>query len=133
MNGRGARWLSYVTPVQQPDVVELAVDTDRTIKERPTTIVVTRDRGDGNVIALLPQVVRIDVIMNIRGAGEQRDAMVSVSKQYTVLIGYKDHPIIKNTDLQRDDTFFFQRREYKIVELTDTVPGRLLAGLELTP
>lgn len=131
--------MSYLPAPKQSDVIQLAIDTDRTIQARPSTIVITRDDGNGVVITLHPQVVRIEVVQNIRGTSEQRDAMVATTKQYTVILGYKDHPTIPNTDIRRADTFFYKpsdqanARQYEVVEYIDTVPGRLLMSCELTP
>ena len=133
IGGRGAIWMSRITPQQLPNVVQFAVDTDRLIQERPSQIVLTRDKGDGNVVVLEPQTIRIEIVQSIRNANERVDAMVIIAAQYVVMVGYKDHPTIPNTDWQRDDTFFYQKRLYKVIELIDTVPGRSLASGELTP
>jgi hypothetical protein len=48
-------------------------------------------------------------------------------------MGYKDHPTIPNTDLQRADLFYFQNRQYEVQEIIDTLPGRLMFSMDLTP
>lgn len=111
----------------------LAVDTANRIAERPYTITVQRDLGDGTYVTLEPQAVRIDIIQSIRNSGENRDAMVAISKQYVVGMGYKGHPTIPDTNLQRGDTFYFQSRLYEVQEIIDTLPGRLMFSLDLTP
>lgn len=125
--------MSQVSAQQLPDVQRFAVDTARRIADRPYTIIVTRDNGDGDVVTLAPQVVRVEVVQNIRSGVELRDALVAISKQYVVLIGYKDHPTIPNTNLLRADVFMFQNRQYEVIEIIDTVPGRLLASADLKP
>lgn len=133
LSNRGAMWMSLVTPVQQPNVQQLAVDTARTIAERPSTITVQRDKGNEEYVTLDPQVVRIEVVQSIRDSGESRDSMVAVSRQYVVGMGYKDHPSIPNTDVQRGDTFFWKHRTYEVQEVIDTLPGRFMFSTDLTP
>jgi len=133
MNNRGASWLGLVTPQQQPNVQQFAVDTARTIAERPSTIVIQRDKGDEEYVTLDPQTVRIEVVQSIHDSGETRDALVAISRQYVVILGYKDHPTIPDTDMLRGDTFYFQNRTYEIQEVIDTLPGRLMASTDLTP
>lgn len=130
---RGQVWLNFIPPVIAPDVVSLAVATANTIAERPSTIVVKRDTGEGNYVTLPEQTVRIEVVQSIRDSGENRDAMVAISKQYVVMMGFRAHPTIPDTDLQRGDTFYFQNRVYQVQEIIDTLPGRLMASADLTP
>lgn len=130
---RGQTWLNFTPPPLVPDVVFLAVDTARTIAERPSTIVITRNLDDGTVVTMPPQVVRIEVVQSIRDSGENRDALIEVSKQYTVGMGYKDHPTIPDTDVQRGDLFYYQNRQYEVQQRIDTLPGRLMFSMDLTP
>lgn len=132
-NSRGAVWMGHISPQQAPSQQQFAVDTANRIAERPSTIVITRNLDDGTVITMPPQVVRIEVVQSIRDSGENRDALVEVSKQYTVGMGYKGHPTIPNTDVQRADTFYYQNRQYEVQEIIDTLPGRLMFSLDLTP
>jgi hypothetical protein len=133
VSNRGAIWSGVQTFAQQPNVEQLAVDTANRIAERPSTIVVKRDLGDGTYITLEPQTVRLEVVQSIRDSGENRDAMVAISKQYVVAMGYRSHPTIPNTDVQRGDTFYFQNRVYEVQEIIDTLPGRLMFSTDLTP
>lgn len=130
---RGQIWLNQPTFPQAPDVTSLAIATAVRIAERPSTVVINRDTGDGNYIQLAPQTIRIEVVQSIRDSGENRDAMVAISRQYVVMMGYKDHPTIPNTDVQRGDTFYFQNRVYEVQEVIDTIPGRLMFSADLTP
>lgn len=133
MSNRGAIWMGLVSNSQLPNVQQFAVDTARTIEIRPSWITISRDKGDGDFVQLEPQKVRLEVVQSIRDSGENRDAMVAISKQYVVIMGYKQHPTIPDTDLQRGDQFFFQNRMYEIQEIIDTLPGRLMASGDLTP
>lgn len=107
-------------------------DTARLVNARPSTVVFTRDTGDGD-FALPPQTLRLEVVQNIRGNVEIRDAMIASTKQYVVIVGYKDNPLAPDTNILRADRFFYQEREYEVIEIIDTVPGRLLATANLTP
>lgn len=128
-------WLSSTAPNPQAGNTEVrGFDTARLISARPSTIVVSRRDPDTRVtIQLPPQVVRIEAMQNIRGAKDLRDAMVAISEQYVVVIGFKDHPTMPNTNLLRADRFFYQERMYEVIEFIDTVPGRLLVSCELRP
>jgi hypothetical protein len=131
---RADTWVGQIAPDPQRGNQEMrSYDTARLIAARPYTIVVQRDKGNQTLVTLAPQVVRLEVVQNIRSGVELRDAMVAISKQYVVIIGYKDHPTIPNTDLRRADTFVYNNREWEIVEIIDTIPGRLMCSADLTP
>lgn len=133
MTNRADVWAGSTTPFPTQGNTEVrAMDTARLIAARPSIIVVSRD-VKGKTIQLAPQTVRVEVVQNIRGVSEANGVMVSTTKQYTVIIGYKDHPTIPNTNLLRADRFYYQGRIYDIVEYVDTVPGRLLVSAELKP
>lgn len=128
-------WLGNTAPNGQPGNVEVrAMDTARLIAQRPSIIIVIRRNPDTGVDDFLPpQTVRIEVIQSIRSAGEQRNSQLEVPKQYVVVIGLRNHPTLPNLNVLRADRFFYQERVYEIIEMIDTVPGRLLASAELTP
>lgn len=128
------QWLGTLAPNPQAGNTELrGNDTARLINARPSSIVITRNLDDGTVVQLAPQTVRVEVVQSIRDSGENRDALVAISKQYVVIIGYKDCPGIPDTNILRGDMFFYQQRMYEIEELIDTIPGRLMASGDLTP
>lgn len=128
---RADRWLGSVRPPTGNTEVR-GYDTARTISDRPSVIVVSR-LVDGVTVQLPPQTVRLEPVQNIRESNEQRDPVVTSSKQYVVVMGYKDHPTIPDTDLKRADLFFYQERIFEVVEFIQTVPGRLLASASLRP
>lgn len=134
MSMRGSTWLGYITPQQAPNVTQLAVDTANRIAERPSLIVISRYVATlEETIQLAPQQVRIEVVQNARNSTEQRDAIMSINRNYTVLIGLKDHPTIPNTNIRRADMFYFEGRMWEIISVITTVPGRLLAEADMTP
>jgi hypothetical protein len=132
---RGAAWASQRVPFQAPDPVDRAVDTANTIADRPTLIVIQRDGANNTKTDLAPQTVRLDINQNVRAANELKDTqiMLELTEQYLIVMGYKDHPTIPNTDIRRGDRFYHQRRIYEITELLDGLPGRLLASAKVKP
>lgn len=133
---RGARWSSLVSESGiPPDQVNRAVDTWVMIQDKPSVVTLERRvPGTSNTTISLPQqTVRLEVIQNIRGSAEMQDAWVDVSKQYVVVIGVKDHPIIPDTDIQRADLFFYLGLMWEVVEIINNVPGRLLANANVQP
>lgn len=139
MSGTGINkadlWLGNAAPNAQPGNVESrGMDTARLIAQRPSIIVVSRkDPVTRNTIQLDPQTVRIEVSQGVTQGGEHRTIMLAVIQQYVVLVGYRNHPTIPDTDLLRADRFFYQDRMYEVYAVIDTVPGRLLVSCELQP
>lgn len=120
---------------QRGSVEERANDTARTINDRPTTIVITRDTA-GNLTTTLPgQTVRLEINQNVRAANEMRDQdiLLEITEQYLVVMGVKGHKYLPDTDMRRGDRFYHQGRIYEILELLDGIPGRLLASAKVKP
>jgi hypothetical protein len=131
---RGNRWLSTPTrPTLVTPAASFAVDTWNTILERPSTIIVTRGTASNTEYSLEPQIVRVEVFQGVRQVGETRSEFINISKQYVIVIGIKDHPVIPDTNLKRGDTFFFDGLQWEIKDYVPTVPGRLLVSGEITP
>ena len=128
-------WLGNTAPLSNSgNTEERGMDTVRLIAQRPCQIVISRlDPVTQKTIQLPPQTVWLDVVQSIRNASEQFDAMVSISDQYVVIIGYKGNPFAPDTDLQRADQFFYANQIWDVVEFLPTVPGRLLASGSLRP
>jgi hypothetical protein len=106
------------------------------IQEKPSVVALERrvpGAGSITTITLPQQTVRLEVIQNIRGSAEPSNAWFDVSKQFVVMIGYKDHPYIPNTDVQRADLFFYLGLMWEVVEVINNVPGRLLVNANLQP
>lgn len=122
-------WAGSVDPNPQQGNTEIrAMDTARTIMQRPSEIVISRrNPATGQTIYLDPITVRVEIIQNIRGANELRDNWTDISRQYVVLIA------LPGTDLLRADQFFYGGLMYEIIEFVNTVPGRLLCSCEATP
>ena len=133
-------WAGNLAPLSNSgNTEERGMDTLRLINSRPCTIVISRDVVDltapsgTRTIQLPPQTVWLDVIQSIRNASEKADAVMSSSDQYVVIVGVKDNPFMPNTDMIRNDQFFYQNLMWEVVEFLPTVPGRLLASGDLRP
>lgn len=134
MTNRADTWLgnNRINP-QKGNTEERAYDTARTIDERPFAIVIYREDPPGTTITLAPQRVRIEVMQNVRSVEEPHNQWVSVSTQYVVVTGLKDHPILPDTDIKRGDLFVWNNRTYEVIEFIDTVVGRLQVQCILRP
>jgi len=89
------------------DDVDLGVDTARLIDDKQTSITAVR-----NGVAQTAQTVRIESLRSertIQTAGGET-AVID-----TVVIGYKGHPTITDTDLQRGDRFIVSGQQYEIM------------------
>lgn len=132
---RGSTWSANIPPADiPPDPISRAVDTWTMILEKPSTVTIQRKTPGANVTVSLPQqIVRLEVIQNIRGANEPENMWFDTSKQFVVLIGVKDHPFLPNTDVRRADLFFYLNLMWEVVEIINNVPGRLLANANVQP
>jgi hypothetical protein len=118
--GKARLWLE--------DIENIARDLHmihRFITDKPTTIVAYR-----NSEALDPQIVRIEQTriqpdVNIGPAAREPRANV-------ILIGYKDHPTIADTDLLPGDKFIADSKKFEVRIIFTSTPGMLQAWLEQT-
>lgn len=135
MTNKADMWAGSVAPNPQRGNAEArGYDTARTISARGYQIVIQRAiPGTTEVENLPPQIVRIEVLQSARQALELHEPMLAISRQYVVVMGYKDHPTIPNTDMKRADRFFFANLEWEIIEFIPTLPGRLLVSAQATP
>jgi predicted ATP-binding protein involved in virulence len=99
-----------------------ANDTARRIAEKTTSIVVIRAGT-----ALAAQNVRIDPLA---APGEQSGEAGTVSRARMLVMGYKDHATIPNTNLQRGDRFKVGGVMYDVIDVTLGISGRLVAFAE---
>lgn len=127
-------WLGSTAPNPFKGSPELrSYDSARLIDAEPVWVVLTRKvRGQQKGEQLAPQQVRVDVVQSIRNASEHTNMMMDIADQYVVLVGYRDHPTLPNTDILRGDTFYLQNRAYEVIETFTTKPGIILASCSLT-
>ncbi len=102
------------------DDVDAGVDTARLIADKTTSITVIRDGS-----ALDAQSVRIEDI-NDRPRTYEMDAG-QVGQAETLILGYKGHPSITDTDLQRGDRFAVSGVSYEIVAVVPGLTNQLQA------
>jgi hypothetical protein len=94
------------------------------ILDNPVTIRVLRD---GTYLS--EQVVRIATLGAAKETGILDDAGI-ITSQTMVVLGYKNHPDVTDTDLQTEDRFAVDGRTYRVVKVQATHTDRLLAFAE---
>ena len=99
-----------------------AHDTARLIAAKSSSITVSRPSG-----ALDAQTVRLEPAGS---AGEASGTNMVISKAGIVIIGYKDHPTITDTNLRRGDRFLIAGQKYSVTQVLPDIPSRLLAIAE---
>ena len=102
-----------------------AYDTARVIADKPTSITVRRAGA-----TLDAQTVRLEVSSHM--PAQANGPNVTSTNLQTVVVGYKNHPTIADTDVQRGDRFFAGGQMYEVVQVLADVPDRLLAIAEAT-
>ena len=106
-------WAGDTFPLSDwSDDVDQGVDNARIVGDKTTSITAIRDGS-----ALSAQTVRIE---ELRREREIETAAGQTAVVQVVVIGYKGHPSISDTDLQRGDRFAVGGVGYEIVAL---VPG----------
>lgn len=91
------------------------------IAERPSSITVTRAGS-----TLSAQTVRIEVASQpspMTGLGGN----VTTAETDIIILGYKNHLTVADTNLQRDDRFLYGGRMYNVVDVFANFSDRLMA------
>lgn len=101
-----------------------AGDTARTIADKPSSITPVRSK-----VAQAATVVRIDPM---RDPSERSGPNETVSETRVIVLGYKGHATIADTDLQRGDRFKYQGQTYTVTQILPSSPYRLIAVAEAT-
>jgi len=116
-------WLGSTPPLSTwLDDADRAFDTARVIADKPAVITITRLGG-----ALAAQTVRLEPA---GGAADATFTMGALGKAGVIILGYKSHPAIADTNLKRGDTFAYDGQFYLVVQVLPDVPDRLLAIAE---
>lgn len=102
-------------------------DVARLIAEQATSITVER-KVNGVKSTLAAQTVRLDYMSD--SPAESFTDTASLAALGVVVLGYKNHPTIADTDLQRGDRFFTGGRLYEVVEVFPLFSDRLVARAE---
>ncbi len=66
----------------------------------------------------------------LSGPSESSGANTSMSYAGVLIVGYKDHPTIANTNIQRGDRFKAGGQNYEVKQVLPDTPSRLLAFAE---
>lgn len=111
-------WVGNVFPLAAwTDDIDAGVDTARLIAEKPSSIVVTR-WSNGSDATLGAQPIRIEDLSRnprfMRGEGGATAVLT------LLIVGYRGHPTIADTDLQMGDEFVLNGTPYKVRMI---VPG----------
>lgn len=101
-----------------------SVDTARLISDKPTTITVTPI--DGRTVAA--QVVRIEALSEF--AARQVGTSGDSASLRVIVIGYKGHASIDDTDLKRGDRFLTGGTLFEIILIQPGHSERLIAIAE---
>ena len=101
-------WAGNTFPLGDWLDVDDAVDAARLIQDKATSITVIRSGT-----ALDAQTVRIEDLTNRPRSYESEAGQTGQAD--VVILGYKGHPTIDDTDLQRGDRFAVEGQGYEVV------------------
>lgn len=97
------------------------------IQDKPSSIVIERD-GVANLAA---QTVRLDTYTAAQEVGYFFDTGL-LRTQGFVLLGYKEHPTIADTNIQSGDRFVLDSRIYEVEKVEASFTDRVLAFVKET-
>lgn len=102
-----------------------AGDTAARINERPTTLTVLRGQSTHTVT------VRIEPTRS--GDERQTDGpTATIGSSGVVVIGFRNHPNVADTNLKRGDRFLWEGDRYEVTLVNHSYRYRLLAVAEVT-
>jgi hypothetical protein len=114
-------WLTGALPFGWANA-NIAVNVGNIIADKSISIIVTRDGAQ-----LAAQTARLEPI----GDPSQRSSDNALTANSTVMIlGYKGHPTITDTNLTRGDRFFVGGIVYEVVQVQPGYTDRLIAICE---
>jgi hypothetical protein len=121
-------WLGSSMPLGEwRDDWDRGVDTARIIADKPTTLssaIITSI--DGRVVS--DQTVRIEALSDF--AARQMTPASDVAALKVMVLGYKGHPSIDDTDLKRGDRFLSEGTLFEIILIQPGHTDRLIAIAE---
>lgn len=97
------------------------------ITDKPAVIVVIRQG-----VALTAQTVRVDVFGSTSSERMDMGNNALVNTQRVLVLGYRNHPTIADTDLQANDKFVFDNQSYRVVRVESAFTDRVEALAEAT-
>jgi hypothetical protein len=114
-------WLTGALPFGWANP-NIAVNVGNIIADKSSSIVVTRDGAQ-----LAAQTVRIEVIGN---PAQRKSDGALVGTNTVMVLGYKDHPTVADTNLTRGDRFFSGGIMYDVIMVQPGYTDRLIAICE---
>lgn len=119
-------WTGNTLPLTEwLDDIDRSTDTARLIAEKSASIVITRAG-----VQLAAQTVRLEP-MSL--PSETTGSTYTVSNAGVLIVGYKDHATITNTNIRRGDRFQYPASTgpvYTVTQVLPDIPKRLLATAE---
>lgn len=113
-----SNWLGTDTVL--PDGYNRAELVGVRIQEKPTSIVIMRD-GAADLAA---QTVRIEPM----GYSSETEGQINTPSQATlVIMGYKGHPTVADTNIRRGDRFVAHDVLYDVIEVVHSFTDRVVA------
>lgn len=100
---------------------------NRMILDKPATITVLRDG-----VAQSPQVVGIHVFGSSMNERQGMGSNALTNTQRVLVLGYRGHPTIANTDIQTQDEFAYDGHFYRVVAVEGGFVDRVEAVAEAT-
>lgn len=123
-----SRYAAWLTPQYSDyfNAKDRAYTVANIIADKPTTITV-----NSRLSGALPgaQVVRLDMLAS-PVESDYGASMAVVATQKLLILGYKNHPGIDDTDLQEGDQFLADGNNYVVQKVENQFSDRLLATAE---
>lgn len=116
-------WLTGALPFGWANP-SIAVNVGNIIADKSISIVVTRDGAQ-----LAAQTVRLE---QIGDPTQRKSDGALVGKSVVMVLGYKGHPTVTNTNLTRGDRFFYGGIIYEVIQVQPGYTDRLIAICEAT-
>lgn len=115
-------WLGVNPPLELwTSNEDRSYDTARAVNAKKVLITILRDG-----IELTPQYVRIEVYRHpskFRGLGMNEE----IAEETVMIIGFKDNPIMPDTDIRRGDRFRIDNMSYDVTQVLQETGPRLIA------
>lgn len=111
------------------DVNRVFHETHRYITDRPVTITIQRGYGTASQTTLDPQTVRIEntrIQPDVNAGAAAREPRANA-----ILIGYKGHPTIEDTDVLPGDRFTAASQRFEVRLIWPDTRGKIEAWLEI--
>lgn len=120
-----SKWLGSTEPLANWSNADRAYDTARHIVEQSSSITIV-SRLSGSLPGA--QTVRLEPLGGV--PIEARSGNAVAANADVLIVGYKSHPSIADTDIQRGDRFLYDDQMYTVTQVLPNVPDRLLAYAE---